>query len=76
VVVVTSADGGSEVVHSLDGVSFSRTAVPADGDGNRQAVNGVTMSADAVKIRLNIYPPGDTAGGPPAGQRLFVGTPR
>ncbi len=77
VVIVTSGpDGGQQVLHSADGTTYGRSQVPAAPVGQKQSINGVTMSADAVKVRLNLYPADDISGGPPEAQRLFVGTPR
>jgi hypothetical protein len=67
----------TQVAHTPDGTTFSTTPVPAPAPGRREVVNGVTVSADAVKVRLNARPEG-TAGDDelvPV-QRLFVGTPR
>lgn len=75
VLVTNSPTGHQQVLHSADGMNYGRTDVPAALSGKKHSVNGVTMSADAVKVRLNVYPAGDTTGGPPEGQRLFVGTP-
>lgn len=74
--VVGEGSGRYAVLHSSDGMTYGRTEVPAAEAGTKQSVNGITMSADAVKVRLNLYPAGDTSGGPPEAQRLFVGTPR
>ena len=75
--MVTSDSSGSfEVLHSADGYTYGRVSTPAPEAGKKYSANGITMSADAVKVRLNVYPAGDTAGGPPEAQKLFVGTPR
>lgn len=77
-VVIGSNEPGQRgvVLHSTDGVAFSRTDLPAAPDGKRQSVNGMTMTADAVKVRLNVRDADDLAGEGPPDQRLLVGTPR
>src|SRR5690606_15381114 len=76
VIVTGNGSGRYDVLHSADGSTYGKVSTPAPGAGKKLSVNGITMSADAVKIRLNVYPEGDTSGGPPEAQRLFVGTPR
>lgn len=77
-VVIGTHEAGQRgsVLHSADGVEYSRTELPAPPDGKRQTVNGMTMSADAVKVRLNVRDGDDLAGEGPPDQRLLVGTPR
>ena len=64
-----------EVVTSLDGLQWSRQPLPAPEPGTRDAVNGITVTPDAIKVRLNVRDEADLSGGAPAAQRLFVGTP-
>ena len=79
---VSSPDGGgivtSHLVHASSLTSFSEIDIPKALAGQRETVNGVTVSADAVTVRLNSYPadnPTDGKGLTPT-QRLYVGTPR
>ncbi|HEV7723177.1 MAG TPA: hypothetical protein VGO60_17935, partial [Iamia sp.] len=78
-IVLGQGPGGVDedpvLVHSLDGLQFSRQALPAADPGTRESVNGITITPDAVKVRLNVRDEGDLTGGSPAAQRLFVGTP-
>jgi hypothetical protein len=78
-VVVGTSMGGTdtemEVLTSLDGLQFSRQEVPDPDPGTKETVNGVTITPDAVKVRLSVRDADDQSGGPPAAQRLFVGTP-
>ncbi|HMJ79095.1 MAG TPA: hypothetical protein VK507_24125 [Iamia sp.] len=64
-----------EVIFSPDGLRFSRQALPAAETGTRETIAGITVTPDAVKVRLNIRDEGDRSGGPAVAQRLFVGTP-
>ncbi|HEU5150069.1 MAG TPA: hypothetical protein VFU19_06200 [Iamia sp.] len=68
-------DGPKEVVWSGDGVRWSRQELPEPAPGTKESVNGITVTPDAIKVRLNQRDPADMTGGAPAGQRLFVGTP-
>lgn len=75
--VVPADDGPSPdlvVAHSLDGLAFATAPLPAAEAGTRETVVGVTVTADAVKVRLTARDEGDIMGEGPADQRLFVGT--
>ena len=50
--------------------------MPRPEPGTRQSVNGVTVTADAVKVRLSVRAADDVTGEGPARQRLLVGTPK
>lgn len=80
VALVVQAEGESpRVVTSSDGVSYSVEEIPLDemaGPGERASVNGVTVTADAIKVRVNVRASEDVGGGAPLAQQLYVGTPR
>jgi hypothetical protein len=78
VVVGAGASGEDDrpvVLTSLDGVEWSRSELPEAEAGTRQTVNGVTITPDAITVRLNLRDAADPHALEPAGQRLFVGTP-
>jgi hypothetical protein len=78
VVGTTDASGSTEdieVVHSADGVSYGRQPLPEPEGGTRDVVNGVTITPDAIKVRLNVRDAASDGTEPPSAQRLFVGTP-
>jgi len=68
-------DDTQVLVHSLDGLQFSRQDLPAEEAGTRESVNGITITPDAIKVRLNVRDEADLTGATPAAQRLLVGTP-
>ncbi len=72
-----TADGRPGLVaHSTDGTTFSLVELPAAPAGTDEHVSGVSVSADAITVRLNRYPAGivpDERTRPE--QRAFVGTP-
>ncbi|QYG91653.1 hypothetical protein HC251_03830 [Iamia sp. SCSIO 61187] len=74
-VVFQDEAGVRTVAHSPDGLALSAVEVPAPADGTRETVAGVTVTADAVKVRLNVRPAGSDGTTPATSQRLFVGTP-
>ena len=69
--------GRTVVVHSADGTTFAQQELPAAPAGKVERPNSVTVSADAVIVRLNSYPKGAVTGdgGVRPTQRAFVGTP-
>lgn len=70
-------DGGpTRILFSADGQSFSVVDIPPAPAGKRQGISGVSVTADAVKVRLSLRPATDQTGEGPSTQRLFVGTPR
>lgn len=79
VALVMPADGGLSgdaiVAHSFDGAAFSREALPPADAATRRTVAGVTVSPDAVKVRLNLRDASDLMGEGPAEQQVFVGVP-
>lgn len=74
-VVMGPYDGPEEVVWSGDGIRWSRQELPEAEPGTKDAVNGITVTPDAIKVRLDVRDEADMTGATPAGQRLFVGTP-
>ncbi|MEO6627134.1 MAG: hypothetical protein ABIP03_01050 [Aquihabitans sp.] len=76
--LVTSgpSQGDERVVYTADGKTFATQALPPAPAGKRQGVNGVTVTADAIKVRLNLRPATDEFAETTPAQRLFVGTPR
>lgn len=70
------SQGDERVVYTADGKTFATQALPAAPAGKRQGVNGVTVTADAVKVRLNLRTATDEFAETTPTQRLFVGTPR
>lgn len=64
-----------EVVHSADGVEFGREPLPEPDPGTKDSVNGVTITPDAIKVRLNVRDAASPGTEPASAQRLFVGTP-
>lgn len=69
--------GRTVVVHTADGTSVAEQELPAPPAGRTERVNNVSVSADAITVRLNSYPEGTTPGdgGTRPTQRAFVGTP-
>lgn len=78
VVLSADANGAGDdlvVATSLDGLGWSVQPLPEAEPGTSEVVNGLTITADAIKLRLNVREAGtDPMDGPDA-QRLFVGTP-
>ncbi len=71
--VWTGEAGTAHVVHSLDGKSISAVAL-ADHIPGTCCAMGVAVTADAILVRVNNPPDGDSA--TPPTQRVLVGTPR
>jgi hypothetical protein len=65
--------GGVHIVHSVDGTTVSSIAV-ADHIDRAGAVVGLSVSADAILVRVD-GPPDDDPATPPV-QQVLVGTPR
>lgn len=77
VVLSTSSRGTDLVVaHSLDGVAFSAQPLPEAPADSFRTVDGVTVTADAVKVRLTHRSEPQEGPAEVIGQELFVGTPR
>lgn len=79
-VVLGDGDGGDDVeptlATSLDGVQWSTQPLPDPEPGTRESISGITITPDAVKVRLNVRDADAPIGvEPPSAQRLFVGTP-
>jgi hypothetical protein len=74
---VRSDQGGDRqrVAFTADGTSWTVSELPEAPAGMRQTLSGITVTADAVKVRLSLRPVGDQSGEGPSAQRLFVGTP-
>ena len=68
-----AAPGGALIVHSLDGTSLSSIAVGDHIEGDSQTI-GLSVSADAILVRVDGPPDGDAA--TPPTQQVLVGTPR
>ena len=71
-----SDSGEAQVAFTADGTTFSSASMPRPEPDTRQSVNGVTVTADAVKVRLSVRAADDVTGEGPARQRLLVGTPK
>lgn len=71
--VWTEDTPGGHIVHSLDGSAVSAIAVADHLDG-AFSVMGVSVSADAILVRVD-GPPDDDPSTPPT-QQVLVGTPR
>lgn len=70
--------GGSErmVAYSPNGNDWSTHDLPDPPAETRESANGVIVTADAVKVRLNAYDEDAIPGAEPRSQRLLVGTPQ
>lgn len=66
------------VAHSADGSTFSIVELPVAPAGTDEHASGVSVSPDAITVRLNRYPRGESSGGDqtPPQQRAFIGTPQ
>src|SRR5690606_16393972 len=53
-VVMGTYDGPKEVVWSGEGIRWSRQELPEAEPGTKDAVNGITVTPDAIEVRLDV----------------------